>query len=75
MKYLCFFYVKFRHSEKATNIRKNLPVVLTLLSKYQQNKREIYSNFAAFTQFLNFNCIFCISWDQQKITEATLLRS
>ena len=43
---VCFLIsslLKFRFSEKATKIWKNLPLVLTLLSKLQ-NKREIFSN-------------------------------
>ena len=35
---------------------KNLPLVLTLLSKCQKQKRRIFfSNFVAFSQYLNFN--------------------
>ena len=45
--------LKLRHSEKATNFEKNLQLVLTLLSKCQ-NKWEIFPNFVAFSQCLNF---------------------
>jgi hypothetical protein len=34
-------------------LKKNLPLVLTLLSKYQ-NKWEIFSNLVAFSENLNF---------------------
>ena len=42
---LLFF--KFRFSEKATKMFKNLLLVLTLLSKCQK-KWEVFSNFVAF---------------------------
>ena len=48
--------VKFRFSEKVTKIWKNLTLVLTILSK-RQNRREIFSNFVAFSQYLNFTYI------------------
>ena len=46
--------LKFRSSEKATKVLKNLPLVLKCLSK-RQNKFEIKSNFVAFSQYLGFN--------------------
>ena len=42
----CFLLVKLRHSEKATKIDNNLPLVLTLLSKCQK-KWEIFFKFCA----------------------------
>ena len=47
------FYDKFRISEKATKIGKNILLVLTQLSK-RQNKCETLSKFVAFSQCLNF---------------------
>ena len=45
--------LKLSFSEQATKIWKNLPFVLTLLSKHQ-NKWKMFSNFVAFSQCLNF---------------------
>ena len=45
--------LNFRFSEKATKFEKNIPLVLTLLIKCQ-NKWEIFSNFVALSQCLNF---------------------
>ena len=46
--------IKFRFSEKATKIWKNLPLILMSLSK-RQEMWEIFSNYSAFLQYLNFN--------------------
>ena len=48
------YYLKFRLSEMKTKIWRNLALVSTLLSKCQ-NEWEIFSNFVAFSQYLNFN--------------------
>ena len=49
--------VKFRFSEKAIKTWKNLPLVLTLISKLQKNW-EIFSNFVAFSQYLNVDSLY-----------------
>ena len=56
MKNTPWFLLNSRFSEKATKIRKNLPLVLTLLSKCC-NRWEIFSNFVAFSQCLNFKLL------------------
>ena len=46
--------VKFRFSEKATKIWKNLPISLTLPSNIK-GKRRLFQIFVAFSECLNFN--------------------
>ena len=49
-------------SRKATKIWKNLQLLLTLLSKLQ-NECEILSNFMAFSQYLEFKRhLLCFEW-------------
>ena len=50
-------HLKFRFSEKAIKTWKNLPLVLTFISKLQK-KWDIFSNIVTFSQYLNFTMIF-----------------
>ena len=45
--------LKFRYSEKAIKIWKNLPIYLTLLSKFKKIGR-FFRIFVAFSEYLNF---------------------
>ena len=53
--WICPLYhlLKFRYSEKAPKIWKNPTFFLTLLSNFKK-MWKIFSNFAAFSQYLNF---------------------
>ena len=50
-------FVKFRFSEKTTKFEKSPPCFDLKLSK-RQNNWEIFSNFVAFSQYLNFTNVF-----------------
>ena len=60
--------VKFRYSEKATKIWKNLLLCFdftTHILMWFEKKWEIFSNFVAFSQYLNFMSFLpCLDWCQ-----------
>ena len=50
-----WLHLKFRYSEKGTNLKKSSTYNLTLLSSVKCYKWKIFSNFVAFSEYLNFN--------------------
>ena len=48
------FPLKFRYSEKASKVWNNLPLSFDVYLSNFQTKWEIFSNYVAFSQYLNF---------------------
>jgi hypothetical protein len=52
------YKVKFRFSKKATNVLQNFPYSFDVTKTYVRSKWKIFSNFVAFSQYVNFNKFF-----------------